>query len=229
VERSATIVLVHGAWHGAWAWESVAAALGADGFDVRTVDLPSSGPDSSALGDLRDDVRAVREAVEAVDGPVVLVAHSYGGAPVTEAAAGLADVAHIVYLTAFMLDAGESLFGLVGGRAPDWWIDNGDGSLGVAGPEEIFYNDCSPEVAAASVARLHPQSRASAEQPVEAVAWRDVPTTYVVCERDNAIPVPAQEMLSQRAGTVRRLDASHSPFLSRPDEVVAIIREAAGA
>jgi pimeloyl-ACP methyl ester carboxylesterase len=190
VERSATIVLVHGAWHGPWAWESVAATLGADGFDVRTVDLPSSGPDSSALGDLRDDVRAVREAVEAVDGPVVLVAHSYGGAPVTEAAAGLADV---------------------------------------AGPEEIFYNDCSPEVAAASVARLHPQSRASAEQPVEAVAWRDVPATYVVCERDNAIPVPAQEMLAQRAGTVRRLDASHSPFLSRPDEVVAIIREAAGA
>ena len=65
-------------------------------------------------------------------------------------------------------------------------------------------------------------------QPVRSVAWRDVPTTYVICDQDNAIPVFAQEHMSQRAGDVRRLDSSHSPFVSMPDRVVEIISELAG-
>lgn len=224
-EESPTVVLVHGAWHGPWAWSEVERQLADQGVDVLTVDLPSVGKDTDALGDLDDDAAAVRAVIDSVDGPVVVVAHSYGGAPTTQGAAGAENVSHIVYLTAFMLDEGESLFGLVGEVAPDWWLVADDGaSLLPDRPEEIFFNDVSAEAADAAAAQLAPQSMAAVKTPVSAVAWRDVPTTYVVCERDNAIPVPAQEMLAGRADNVARLDASHSPFLSRPDEVVGIIR-----
>jgi pimeloyl-ACP methyl ester carboxylesterase len=225
----ATVVLVHGAWHGPWAWEHVVESLAADGIPTVVVDLPSSGPDPAALGDLHDDVALLQGTLEEIDGPIVIVAHSYGGAPVTEAAAGASDIAHIVYLTAFMLDEGESLLGLVGGQAPPWWDVHDDGSIGVHGPEDVFYNDCRPEVAAAAAARLQLQSLRSTEQPVQQVAWRDAATTYVICEDDNAIPVGAQEHLSERAGAVVRLQSGHSPFLSVPDDLLAVIREVAGA
>jgi pimeloyl-ACP methyl ester carboxylesterase len=226
---SLSIVLVHGAWHGPWAWSKVAGPLRERGFDVHLVDLPSSGPDPSALGDLYADAAAVREVLDGIDGKALVVAHSYGGVAVTEGAAGAGNVSHIVYLTAFMLDEGESLFAMVGGVEPDWWIkDDEELSLMPGRPEEIFYNDCSPEDATDAASRLEPQSLPAIKQPVRSVAWRDVPTTYVICDRDNAIPVFAQEQFSQRAGDVRRMDASHSPFLSRADEVVAIIAELAG-
>jgi pimeloyl-ACP methyl ester carboxylesterase len=220
-----TVVLVHGAWHGSWAWDAVASRLMRAGIDVVAVDLPSSGPHPAALTGLHEDAAVVRAAIDAVDGPVVVVAHSYGGAPVSEGAAGAANVAHLVYLTAFMLDAGESLLGLVGGQAPPWWIVSADGgSILVDGPQDVFFNGVSDADAAAAVAALEPQSFASTTDALRAAAWKDVPSTYVVSERDNAIPVAAQEMLAARAGAVHRLDAGHSPFLSHPDEVVAIIR-----
>jgi hypothetical protein len=64
---------------------------------------------------------------------------------------------------------------------------------------------------------------------VRSVAWRDVPSTYVICDRDNAIPVPAQEAMAARAGTTHRLDTDHSPFINEPDAVVALIRDAAAS
>jgi pimeloyl-ACP methyl ester carboxylesterase len=224
----ATVVLVHGAWHGPWVWNHVVESLDSDGIETVTVDLPSSGPDPGGLGDLRDDVAAIQGVLDDVDGPVVIVAHSYGGAPVSEAAVGADNVQHIVYLAAFMLDAGESLLGLVGGEAPPWWEVHDDGSIGVAGPEGVFYNDCRPEVAEAAAAQLQGQSWASVEQPVQAVAWHDVDTTYVVCQQDHAVPVEAQEMLAKRAGEALYLDSGHSPFLSVPDDLLAIIRDKAG-
>ncbi len=209
-----TFLLVHGAWHGAWCWDELAPKLG----DTRTVELPSTG---AQRGDLSDDAAALREAIDAIDGPVTVVAHSYGGIVATEGAAG---VEHIVYVAAFMLDVGESLFGAVGAVEPDWWELSDDGSLITPlRPGEIFFNDCSPEGTAASVARLQPQTYKSFTDQVTRTAWSEIPTTYVICERDNAIPVFAQEAMSTRAGRVERLDASHSPFVSRPDELAEII------
>jgi hypothetical protein len=225
----ATVVLVHGAWHGPWVWDHVVESLSADGIETVTVDLPSSGPDPGGLGDLRDDVAAVQGVLDDIDGPVVIVAHAYGGAPASEAAVGADGVAHIVYVTAFMPDAGESMLGLVGGEPPPWWDVHDDGSVGVHSPADIFYSDCRPEVAEAAADQLQPQSLASAEQALQEVAWPDVPTTYVVCHQDHALPVEAQEMLAKRADDVRYLDSGHSPFLSVPDDLLSIIREKAGA
>jgi pimeloyl-ACP methyl ester carboxylesterase len=223
-------VLVHGAWHGPWCWDAVAESLAGDGVAVHTVALPSVGEDPHALGDLYDDAAAVRAAIDGVDDPVVLVAHSYGGAPVTEGAAGAANVAHIVYVAAFMPDAGESLLGMVGGHEPDWWITAPDGlTFTPADPARLFYNDCAPEVAAAAAARIRPQNKVTSSQPLRRVAWREFPTTYVLCERDQALPPAAQEAMSGRAGAVSRLDCGHSPFLACPDDLVAIIGGVASA
>jgi pimeloyl-ACP methyl ester carboxylesterase len=220
----ATVVLVHGAWHGAWCWDEVAARLRADGTPVVAVDSPSV----AAGGDMYDDARNLRDAIAEAGGETVVVGHSYGGVVATEGAAGARSVRHLLYLTAFMLDEGESLSTIAGSTPPAWQVPDADGrTLSVAGAQEVFYNTCDPEVADAAAARLRPQTIASFVQPVKSVAWRDVPSTYVICDRDNAIPVPAQEAMAARADTTHRLDSDHSPFLTDPAAVAALIRTVA--
>jgi pimeloyl-ACP methyl ester carboxylesterase len=216
-----TVVLVHGAWHGAWCWDEVVGRLGGDGLAVVAVDLPSvvSG------GDLYDDARALREVLDDTPGDKVVVGHSYGGIVITEGAAGAAGVRHLLYLTAFMLDEGESLLATVGGERPPWIELTPDGESMVANEaERVFYNTSPADATSDALTRLRPHSRLSFEQPVRSVAWRDVPSTYVICDRDQAIPVPAQEAMSARAGSTHRLDSDHSPFLTDPDAVVGLIR-----
>ena len=114
---------------------------------------------------------------------------------------------HLVYLTAFMLDEGQSLADITGPTPPAWQILSPDGkTLTVSGPPHVFYNTCAPAVADAAAARLRPQTVASFVEPVRSVAWRDVPSTYVICDRDHAIPVPAQEAMSAHAGAAHRLE-----------------------
>ena len=200
------------------------ARLSGDGFDVVAVDLPSvvSG------GDLYDDARAVRQVLDDTPGDKVLVGHSYGGIVITEAAAGAEGVRHLVYLTAFMLDEGQSLVDVAGRTPPAWQIPDPDGkTMSVDGAQEVFYNTCAPEIADAAAARLRPHTIASFVQPVRSVGWRDVPSTYVICDLDHAIPVPAQEAMSAHAGATQRLQSDHSPFLTDPDAVADLIRAVA--
>jgi pimeloyl-ACP methyl ester carboxylesterase len=220
-----TVLLVHGAWHGAWCWDEVAERLRADGTPVVAVDLPSV----ASGGDMYDDAQAVRDAIAAIDGETVVVGHSYGGVVITEGAAGAQGVRHLVYLTAFMLDEGGSLLATIGGALPPWIAVPDGKAMVVPDGEPVFYNTTAPEAGRAAAARLRPQPKATFEQPVRSVAWRDVPSTYVICDRDNAIPVQAQEAMAARAGTTHRLDTDHSPFLNEPDAVVALIRDAAAS
>jgi pimeloyl-ACP methyl ester carboxylesterase len=220
-----SVVLVHGAWHGPWCWAKLVPELEARGLTVSTVDLPSSGPDVAALGDLDADVAAVTAALDAVDGPKVLVGHSYGGVPITQAAAGRTDVEHLVYLCAFMLDRGVSLYDAAGGEPVPWWRLSEDGAwMTPDNPEQVFYNDCSPGDVAASVERLHPQSLAACKQPLTATAWEAIPSTYIVTDRDGGLPQAVQEgMAAGKAKRVLHIDAGHSPFLSRPAELAELI------
>ena len=224
-----TLLLVHGAWHGSWAWEPLQSELEARGWDVRTVDLPTVHADDPRGLHMSDDAAAVAAAIDEVGGPVAVVAHSYGGVPTTQGATSDA-VVHIVYVAAFVLDEGESLLGAVGGVAPSWWVV--DGPLATAGTEAepatgLFFADVDAAVAAAAVGRLKAQSSAAFSDEVTTVAWRDKPTTYVVTEQDAIFPLPAQEALAARSGsTVVRMDTSHSPFLSKPDELADIIEDA---
>ena len=221
------VILVHGAWHGPWAWAPVVERLAGEGIRTVALDLPSKGTDIAALGDMHGDAEVVRAAVADAGAPALVVAHSYGGLPVSEGAAG---AARLLYVAAFMLEPGESLLGLRGGVDPDWWITSDDGRTVLPDdPEHVFYADCPADVAARAAAALVPQRKEVFRQELRSAAWRTVPSTYVVCERDNAIPPQLQELMAQRAGTVSRMDASHSPFLSRPGEVTAIIQEALAA
>jgi pimeloyl-ACP methyl ester carboxylesterase len=218
-----TLVLVHGAWHGPWAWDRLVEEL--DGVRVRRVSLPSVGTDPASLGDLYDDAEAVRSVVADIDGPVVVCAHSYGGAPATEGLADLGNVAGLVYLCAFQLDVGDSLASAVGGEPLEWWdMHEDEGYVAALRPAEIFYADVDDPTARASIAQLGHQSLVALGQPLTKAAWRTVPSTYVVCEQDRAIPVFAQEAMSQRSKRVLRLASSHSPFLSRPAELAEILR-----
>jgi pimeloyl-ACP methyl ester carboxylesterase len=224
MSEQSTVVLVHGAWHGAWCWDEVVSRLSRDGLDVVAVDLPSV----AAGGDLYDDARAVRRVLDDIPGDKVLVGHSYGGIVITEASAGADGVRHLIYLTAFMLDEGEALADVAGRTPPAGQLPDADGkTMSVEGPQGVFYNTCAPEVGEAAAARLRPHTIASFVQPVRSAGWRDVPSTYVICELDNAIPVPAQEAMAEHAGATHRLRSDHSPFLTDPDAVAELIRAVA--
>ena len=229
MEEPSTILLVHGAWHGAWAWDRVRDLLTARGHRVETVDLPTvHAPDPVKLG-MSDDAAAVAEAIDRIGGPVAVVAHSYGGVPVTQAAVG-PTVTRVVYVCSFALDEGESLLGFVGGVPPSCWSIEGPlVSAGTAAepPEALLFADVEADTAADAGARLRPQSMRAFEEPLTRVAWREHPSTYVVAERDAAVPVAAQEAMAARAGAdLVRLDTSHSPFLSQPERLAAEIEAA---
>ncbi|MGI5135591.1 MULTISPECIES: alpha/beta fold hydrolase [unclassified Streptomyces] len=227
------LLLVHGAWHGPWCWQPLIEHL--PGVDVRTVALPSSGADPADLGDLYDDAAAVAKTLASIGGPTVVVGHSYGGSPITEAAAQVDNVIRLVYVTALMLDVGDSVLSAADGVYPPYWDvrERPDGHpdkgfFQVSQPLEILYGDVDPELARLSAAKLGRQSLASATQPLTEAAWRTVPSTYIVCEADAAIPVPLQEAMAQRAQRTRQVDSAHSPFLSNPAELARILREELG-
>lgn len=211
-----TLLLVHGAWHGGWCWDKLRAALDVEDLQTRTVELPSTG----GHGGIADDVRAIREVLAALEGPVVVVAHSYGGIPVTQAIADAHNVVHAVYLAAFQLDVGESLLGFYGAPIPS----GADVAQAVPDdPISQFYADVPRSEAENAVERLLPQSTKSFVDAVERAGWRDVPSTYIVCENDQAFPAERQETLAVRSVEVHRLASSHSPFLSMPGELASLL------
>jgi pimeloyl-ACP methyl ester carboxylesterase len=197
--------------------------------DVHTVALTSSGDDPSALGDMYKDAAAVAAAAAAIDGPVVVIAHSYGGIPVTQALASAGNVRHIVYLAAFQLDVGDCLLSSVDGSPAPWLrIHHGEG-LGdyseVINPVDIFYGDVDADIAAQAVSQLGYQAFASQTQTLTEAAWKSIPSTYIICEADNAIPPVLQELFSQRSEKVQRINTCHSPFLSQPAMLAQLLRD----
>lgn len=228
---TSTVVLVHGAWHGAWCWEQVLPLLDAASVPVIAVDLPTvSHPNAT----MHDDADYVRGALDAITGDVVLVGHSYGGVVITEAGVH-PNVSHLVYLASFALEVGESAQqnavegGADGGALADAidiaTVPTGETVLTIKpeGAVGAFYHDCTPEVASAAVERLRPQPIASLAEPVHAAAWHDKPSTYVVCTEDRAVPAALQRGIAQRATTTIEWATSHSPFASRPELVADLL------
>ncbi|MER6997745.1 alpha/beta fold hydrolase [Streptomyces sp. NPDC000410] len=220
-----TFLLVHGAWHGAWCWDPVRTELDAGGWRSHAVDLPSANPpagrhDYARPVGMLDDADAVRDSLRRIDGPVVVIAHSYGGVPTTEAIADASNVVRAVYLAGFQLDAGESMFTFLGTPVPD------DGT-GHAPPYEdarrILFDDVPEADADRAVARLRPQSVRSFTERVTTAGWRTIPSSYVVCDRDQALEPSRQRELATRADSVHRLPSSHSPFLSMPRQLAALL------
>ena len=223
---SPSVLVVPGAWHKPAHFRRLVGEL--SDLDVHTVTLTSSGDDPAALGDMHSDAEVIARAAAAIDGPVVVVAHSYGGVPTTQALSQAGNVARIIYLAAFQLLAGESLISASGGSLMSWSRRRRQKGIGdyvdVVSPMTVFYNDVEAVTARSAVAQLGYQSYASMSQQLTATAWQWIPSTYVICEADNAIPVAAQEAMARRADDVVRLPTSHSPFLSQPAALAGLIR-----
>ena len=218
----AKLLLVHGGWAGSWMWEPVREPLRRRGVEAEAIErLPSVGRDPSELGDLRGDADYVRSRIDRIGAPVVLCGHSYGGMVITELADHPA-VVHSIYLAALWPQRGQSAFDIFGGEAPEWIVLRGDGSCSLADDlelvQEALFADIDPQRAAEAHARMLLQSEASARTPSRAPA-RSHPTTYVICTRDQAVPVEAQEAMAAAADHVLRLDTTHCPQLSAPEEL----------
>ncbi|MFQ1001891.1 alpha/beta hydrolase [Modestobacter sp. SSW1-42] len=220
------VVFVHGACvrDGAWWWHRTAALLRARGVASVAPALPSCGETGAAGAGLDDDVAAVRQVLLDGDEPTVVVGHSYGGIVTAEAAAGVDAVGHLLLVSSYLPEVGESLSTFGGGPEPAPFLDVDGGTFGVR-PELLtttFLQDC-PEVAADALARLARQSVSVLGRPVQAAAWHHVPSTYLVCAQDRGTPASAQREFARRAGTIVELDAGHHPFLSRPQAVADLL------
>jgi pimeloyl-ACP methyl ester carboxylesterase len=235
------VLLVHGAWHGAWAWERVAPLLAAAGVDATAVDLPGHGGDAGPLGDLHDDAARVRRQLDRAGSDVVLVGHSYGGAVITEAGDHPA-VSHLVYLAAFPVDFGESCATAAASEAAATLLSHeGRPDLGggfIEGPaatvtldpgvaEACLYNDCDAEIVAWALARLGPQPLRTLQDTPRTIAWRLKPSTYAVCANDMAVHPDLQRLLARRCSATVEWPTGHSPFLSLPELVADLLGELA--
>jgi pimeloyl-ACP methyl ester carboxylesterase len=222
-----SIVLVHGGFVDGSGWEGVHRLLRNDGFEVAVVQNPTTS--------LADDVAFTRRVIAAQPGPVLLVGHSYGGVVVTEAGTD-PKVAGLAYIAAFAPDRGESVALLIADPPPGAPVPP------ILPPEDGFLRLDREKFAASFAADVDPAKAAfmaDSQVPwgVEALAgqvaspaWKVRPSWYLVATDDRMIPPPAQRQMAQRAGaTVTEVAGSHAVYVSQPQAVANVIREAAAA
>ena len=213
------VVLVHGAFHGAWCWNLVVPALERLGVEVVAVELPFTGFD--------DDVDEVRRAIVEMGPGAVVVAHSYGGLVVSTATYGRSDVARIVYVAAFMAEEGEDAVTIIGpgeSKLLDALIIEADlVSVDPLKAKGAFFGDLDEESAATAIARLRSVPVASMLGRQGPPGWKAIPSTYVVCANDAALPPAVQRRMSANATLVLELPTDHSPFTTRPTDLAEMI------
>ena len=219
------IVLVHGGFVDGSGWEGVYKILTKKGYNVTVVQNPTIS--------LEGDVAVTKRVIDAQNGPVILVGHSYGGAVISQAGTD-PNVAGLVYITAFALDNGESVGTMIknappGAPAPPI-LPPQDGFL-LLDREKFpasFAGDVKPETAEFMAASQVPWGLEALNGVVTDAAWKTKPSWYLVTTEDLMIPPDAQRFMSKRAGSkVVEVKASHSVFLSHPESVASIIEQAA--
>src|SRR5712692_8791258 len=219
------VVLVHGGFVDGSGWEDVHNILTRDGLHVAIVQNPTLS--------LADDVVATRRVIDAQDGPVILVGHSYGGAVITEAGND-PKVTKLVYIAAFAPDTGESVASLIKDPPPDAPVppilppQDGYLSLDRTKFHDAFAADVDPEKAAFMADSQVPWGVAALSGSIDQPAWKTKPSWYLVTTEDKMIPPAAQRFMSRRAGsTVTEVPGSHAVYVSQPAAVAAFIEQAA--
>ena len=223
-----SVVLVHGAFADASSWRRVIPILEKDGFTVTAVQNP--------LKSLADDVATTKRVVDAQKENVILVGHSYGGAIITDAAAGNSKVKGLVYVAAFAPDAGEALGGLIERFSPSplatALVPDSAGFLYIDRSkfQEVFANDLTKDEAALLAATQKPIAGAIFGEGLKAAAWKTIPSWYVVSTQDNAINPDLERFMAKRIGAeTKEIKASHVSFISNPAEVAKVVEAAAAA
>jgi pimeloyl-ACP methyl ester carboxylesterase len=219
------VVLVHGAFADGSGWDAVAKILEKDGYTVSVAQPPETS--------YAEDQKYTRAAIDAMDGPVVLVGHSYGGSIITEAGND-PKVFALVYIAAFALDDGESCASIEqalpqASKAfkPDsdgnWWIDQAHFAAD-------FAADIPPAVSHFMAVSQVPISTDSFTHKVTNPAWKAKPTWYMVASADRSINPEQERMMAKRAhATTVEVNASHVAYMSHPKEAAKLIEEAAAA
>ncbi|MDG2439169.1 MAG: alpha/beta hydrolase [Ilumatobacter sp.] len=230
------VVLVHGAWHGAWCWAPLQAELDRRGIPSHAIELPGHGASVHPLGGLHHDASYVTDTLNHLSlDAAVLVGHSYGGAVITEAGAGRADLAHLVYIAAFALDIGESVNGAlrsferrsVALASAVQMQDDGTTTLNPDLAASALYGSCSPPAIEAALRRLSPQPVATMTESVHSSARDDISSSYLRCLRDEAVHPDHQTVMAARCDEQVDIDTDHSPFLSTTGVVADHLEQAA--
>jgi pimeloyl-ACP methyl ester carboxylesterase len=231
-----TVLLVHGAFADGSIWAGVIPELQGAGIGVIAVANP--------LRTLASDAAYVAGIAAAIDGPVVLAGHSYGGAVITAAGAAAGNIAGLVYVTAYALEEGESALDicdrfpgsqLLAALRPGVFSDgSGDPLVELHIDHELF-----PPLFAADLPRRRAAAAAAAQRPIaatafaekaSAAAWKTTPSWYVIATDDMIIPLEAQQFMAQRAGAhTTEIRASHAITLIQPAAVAELIAAAATA
>ncbi|MGW7366224.1 alpha/beta fold hydrolase [Streptomyces sp. NPDC054841] len=219
------IVLVHGGFVDGSGWQPVHRLLTRDGFNVSVVQNPTHSLDG--------DVAVTRQVLDAQDGPTVLVGHSYGGVVITEAGRH-EGVAALVYIAAFAPDKDESVSTLIANPAPGAPVPPilpPQGGFLFLDREKFaasFAGDVPPEDAQFMADSQVPWGVDALNGTVTEPAWRAKPSWYLVAADDRMIPPPAQRAMAERAGaTVSETAGSHAVYVSQPEAVAELIRQAA--
>jgi pimeloyl-ACP methyl ester carboxylesterase len=218
------VVLVHGAFADGSGWEAVAKILEKDGYTVSVAQPPETS--------YAEDVKSAKAAVDAMNGPVVIVGHSYGGSIITEAGND-PKVSALVYIAAFALDDGESCASIEqalpqGSKAfkPDngnWWIEREHFAAD-------FAADVPPAVSRFMAESQVPISTDSFTHKVTSPAWKSKPTWYMVATADRSINPDQERMMAKRANAKTvEVNASHVAYMSHPKETAKLIEEAAAS
>jgi len=223
--NGSNVVLVHGGFVDGSGWEDVHNILTRDGHHVSIVQNPTVS--------LADDVQATRRVIDAQDGPVILVGHSYGGVVISEAGND-PKVTKLVYIAAFAPDTGESVASLIKDPPPDAPVPpilaSQDGYLLLDNAKfhDSFAADVDDEKAAFMADSQVPWGVAALSGSIDQPAWKTKPSWYLVTTEDKMIPPPAQRFMSKRAGaTVTEVSGSHAIYMSQPTAVAALIERAA--
>jgi pimeloyl-ACP methyl ester carboxylesterase len=227
VQTIKNIVLVHGAWADGSSWSKIVPLLQAKGLQVSCTQNP--------LSSIADDVAAANRIINAQDGPVLLVGHSYGGAIITEAGNN-PKVAGLVYVAAFAPDQGETLIGLskpygqTPGLAEIRPIEDGYLLLTEKGVAEDFAQDLSPEEKKMMFATQGATHGAILGTTITEAAWHNKPSWFVIASNDRMISPEQEKFTAERMGAqTLTLPTSHVSMLAKPKEVADFIAEAAAS
>jgi pimeloyl-ACP methyl ester carboxylesterase len=227
-----TIVLVHGAFADSGGWDPVIDMLPAEQRVIAA---------ANPLRSLATDAQSVSDLVRSIDGPVVLVAHSYGGAVISNVDADAGEIVGLVYVNAFVPEPGEHCFQLAGmfpgsmvGESTVWPVPRADGTTDFyIAPErfhEVFCQDVGESQAALMASTQRPATQEALTEPSgESPLWKDVPSWFMIGEEDRVIPAELQRYEAKRAGAHRVLEipgGSHAAMVSHPAAVVKLVAEA---